>query len=154
MYHQRFKTTDDRFDEKYDRHPSGCWIWKTGADHEYPKFWVGGYIRASHFAWERANGRKLRPDELICHHCDTPRCVNPDHLFIGDVTANMRDRSRKGRGNHPAGELNGRARITRELADRIRKEYAGGLSQQKIADKYAIGQTTVSNVIRRVRWTE
>jgi hypothetical protein len=155
MYHQRFKSLEERLAEKYHVAPNGCWLWNTGKDEgfNYPKFWIGsGYVKASHLMWERANGRKLESGELVLHRCDTPRCVNPDHLFVGGYIDNMQDRRKKGRGNHPRGERNGRARITRAGAEKIRKLRTEGISQQAIADRLGISQATVSRVLRGVAW--
>ena len=154
MYHQRFKSADERFDEKYTIEPDGCWIWKTGLDSRHPDFrFDRGYVKASHFSWQRANECKLREGEQVLHTCDTPRCVNPEHLFIGDHKLNMEDKARKNRSHHPAGTSNGRAKITYRLADEIRAQYATGLiSQQKIADRLGLNQTTVSGIIRGVNW--
>lgn len=157
MYYQRRKTADQRFDEKYTIEPSGCWVWKTGAafKQRHPDFrFDGGYIKASHFSWQRAKG-KLSEGEQVLHTCDNPRCVNVDHLFIGDHLANMQDKARKGRSHRPRGERNGRARITRFVATEIRRLYAaGGISQQKLADRFGLAQPTVSQIIRNEVWRD
>jgi len=88
-----------------------CWLWtacalKTGH----------GQIRverktvlAHRLAWVMTNGSI--PDDLpcVCHRCDTPRCVRPDHLFVGTKSDNTADMVRKGRarGGGVCGDRNG-----------------------------------------------
>ena len=43
-------------------------------------------------------GRKLERHEFACHTCDTPACVNIDHLYLGDAKTNMQDKVSRGRG--------------------------------------------------------
>lgn len=152
MYHQRFKTTEQRFSEKYDVMENGCWQWH-GADKDYPKFWNGaGYVRCNRFSLEVKLGRPLAEGEQSLHTCDNPRCVNPEHLFVGNVVENMRDRSVKGRGNHPRGAANKKTKLTDEQAREIRRKYAGGKSQDSLAAEYGISQSTISSLVRRETW--
>jgi len=156
MYHQRFKSLEQRFSEKYKIEESGCWVWVSGEHRpqEHPKIWCdGGYRRASHLSWEMANEQNLLPGDQILHKCDNPRCVNPSHLFIGDHLVNMQDKARKGRAHRPLGALNGRAKLSAEAAEKIVEMYANsGVSQQAIADVFAISQQTVSRIIRGESW--
>lgn len=76
----------------------GCWEWLASVNHGgYGIFKFNGKTRIVHrIVWELENG--LIPDGLfLCHHCDTPRCVRPSHLFLGTAAENMQDAVRKGR---------------------------------------------------------
>ena len=153
VYHQRFKTTEARWAEKFSAPKRGCWEWRSGDSREYPKFWVGGrYVRASHYAFELAGGRVL-PGTCVCHRCDNPKCVRPDHLFLGTHDDNMTDKAKKRRAHRPKGSLNGRAKLGKLAADEIRERYAlGGVSQQSLANEFGVSQQIVSGVIRGIYW--
>lgn len=58
--------------------------------------------QAHRVSWELTNG-PIPPGLLICHKCDNPPCINPDHLFMGTQGDNMKDMMKKGRGPKPVG---------------------------------------------------
>lgn len=83
----------------------GCWLWVGGGDSAtgYGRIRSGGrgapQPLAHRVAWELTYGPI--PDGLwVLHHCDTPRCVRPDHLFLGDAQANVDDAVAKRRQSH------------------------------------------------------
>ena len=80
---------------------TGCWEWQ-GFKGRYGH----GQIRVKKIAilthrlsWKIHKGAIL-DDLLICHHCDNPPCVNPEHLFSGTVDDNKKDMDNKGRGKN------------------------------------------------------
>lgn len=84
-----------------------CWLWtRTKKFREYPaggvvpyygSFWSEGRSYIVHrLAYELTYGPIPKGLE-VCHRCDTPACFNPDHLFLGTHTDNMRDKVKKGR---------------------------------------------------------
>lgn len=102
-------------------------------------------VYAHRFVWESVKG-PIPEGMLVCHHCDNPPCVNPDHLFLGTQSDNMQDMARKGRSNK-------HRRLTPEIVADIRARYAaGGITQQALADEYGIVFQHVSQIVRGLRW--
>lgn len=76
-----------------------CWPWGGNLNaNGYGRIAFGGkkWI-ASRLMAEVKVGRGLAHEEFACHTCDNPRCVNPDHLFVGTAADNTRDMWVKGR---------------------------------------------------------
>ncbi|RLC89113.1 MAG: hypothetical protein DRJ03_00730 [Chloroflexi bacterium] len=87
---------------------NNCWNWRPApASGKYGLFAIVHnkiryHIRAHRAAWMLQHHCQIPPKLLICHHCDNPVCVNPDHLFSGTNADNPSDMSQKE--DHPRGE--------------------------------------------------
>lgn len=100
QYGISMKSVSERFMEKVRITEAGCWEWQGSIQKGYG-FWC--WKRAHRISWEMHRG----PIPLglhVCHKCDNPPCVNPDHLWLGTPRDNANDRDAKGRGRtyiHP-----------------------------------------------------
>jgi hypothetical protein len=80
---------------------TGCLLWLGSVCREgRGRVWKDGKggVLIHRVAYEEAVGgfdQRMK----VCHRCDTPSCVNPDHMFLATQKANIRDMFRKGRGN-------------------------------------------------------
>ena len=147
----------DRFTERcVPVTESGCWIWigslNTGG---YGSIRIAGRMKTAHrLSWEIHNGPIPPGDHQgatsVCHTCDEPSCVNPDHLFLGSHKQNMRDMARKKRGFRPIGELHPRSKLTEAEVLAIRK--SPGLHKD-IAAVFNVSRTTVGRIKSDERWS-
>jgi hypothetical protein len=97
----------------------------------------------------------IDPGELlVCHKCDNPCCINPDHLFLGTDKDNARDKARKGRCQMQAGEKNPRAIINKPLVLDIVYRIQAGHSNKRIAASLPIGHAQVSMIRLGKSWRE
>lgn len=98
---RRVRPLRERFEERIQPEPmSGCHLWTGSTNKCYGVVGKGGrsggMFQAHRLSWEFSNGPI--PDGLhVLHKCDTPACVNPDHLFLGTNGDNIRDAIAKGR---------------------------------------------------------
>ena len=129
----------------------GCWMISSHKrDH-------GGYAR-----FERNNKRWMIhrwiynkykgtiPDNLcVCHICDQPGCINPDHLFLGTHKDNMKDKINKNRSNHANGERINSSKLNVKNVKEIRVSTD---SIKDISYKYGITTVHVRDIKRRLYW--
>ncbi|WP_437230136.1 HNH endonuclease signature motif containing protein [Planctomicrobium sp. SH661] len=112
------RTVEERFWSKVDRSggKDACWLWTAYRNPKgYGQFaWASKTIILAHRAAWRITYGDIPIQSCICHFCDNPSCVNPNHLWIGSHMDNVRDRDAKGRRRPPSGEYNGQCKLTHE----------------------------------------
>ena len=77
---------------------NGCWEWTASKDNRgYGLFYPGNKKTLAHRYSAALAGMPIE-NQCVCHKCDNPKCVNPDHFFLGTREDNNKDRARKLRG--------------------------------------------------------
>ena len=144
----------EMFWQRVKKHgPDNCWEWTgTIENHGYARIGAGENRKLAHrLCWEIVYGPI--PDGMcVCHKCDNPGCVNPNHLFLGTQLENMQDREQKGR--TARGSANGKAKLNAEQVKEIRKRYqAGGITYKQLGLDYEVSKEAIQGIVKRRRWT-
>ena len=125
---------------------SGCWLWIGNTLTKR-----GGYgvftCRPDRLAWHLYRGG-VPANTHILHRCDNPLCVNPDHLFLGDQTTNMKDKCSKSRQDR--GESHGMAKLTSAAVLKIRSSDAPGA---ELARRYGVTHATICDIRAKRSWS-
>ena len=135
--------------------PQDCWEWKGYREGGYGRLKIAsGQILSHRMSWTLHRG-EIPAGLFVLHRCDNRPCGNPDHLFLGTLTENNKDRDAKGRHRPLYGEANGLAKLTMEIARNIRQEYSlGFVTQQVLADKHSVTQKAIYMIIHHQTWKE
>ena len=131
---------------------TGCWLWAGPADRlGYGRVHLAGFTLLAHRASYYAARGDL-PALDILHACDTPACVNPDHLRPGTHQENMDDRGRRGRSS--GGDLKGEdcpwSKIGPAQVRAIRSERRPA---RIAAPEYGISTVQFYRIKRKERWS-
>ena len=150
------KNIFERFIEKIEKSsdPEGCWNWKASLRGGYGQFKVAGKMVLSHrFSFELFKG-EIPAGLCVCHTCDNPACVNPNHLFLGTHAENMADKVKKNRQSRLKGTEHPQSKLSEEQVLQIRELYAtGNFSQRQLAKQFGVVQAQIYRIINRKKWT-
>ena len=145
--------TIHRFDEKWLEDPrTGCWEWQAFLDSDgYGTLRVGYKMMKAHRVSYALTFGPFDSALLVCHDCDNPSCVNPDHLFLGTNADNSADMTSKGR--QAKGEANGRSKLTEADIPAIMAQRATGATMRAIARDFGVSHFVISNITRGKSWS-
>lgn len=133
--------------------PSGCILWvggKRGRMGYGHITWRGRSYAAHRLAYEAFVG-PIPIKIHVLHKCDTPACVNPDHLFLGTHDDNMADKKNKGRASKRCGEDAPYVKLNKEAVSAIKSSPAKGVELAKI---YSVSSATISLIRAGKLWKE
>jgi hypothetical protein len=143
----------ERFWSKVDFSGDGCWPWLGyvnttgyGTVHHGDRV----MILAHRASWILANGA-IGEGLHVLHRCDTPACVNPNHLFIGTHADNMADMAHKGRGFGLPGRLNPNARYTEEQISELVRLVRDGWPTERAAKHIGVSFTQAHRLVKQAR---
>lgn len=134
---------------------NGCFIWTgwvSGKHDPYPVIQQNyKRILVHRLVWTIVKG-PIAENLCILHRCDTPRCINPDHLFIGTRGDNNKDRHAKGRGSNPSCDAHPRAGLTNEQVRIIKIRLANGESYLLLAKEFSVTGHVVHKIKTGKNW--
>ena len=153
-------TEEQRFWKKVRRGNSNkCWLWEGAviskkAGRDYGSFSRRlGNVLAHRFSYEISKG-SIPEGQFVLHSCDTPRCVNPKHLYLGTQKRNMRDAAARGKVDRAPFQRtkNPKSRFNSSIIMDIRQRFVAGESQRKLAEEYGTDQPYIYRVTQGQVW--
>jgi len=147
-YMVKDKSKKEIFLEKIEITPDNeCWNWMGSKNSwGYGRIAFKSTHQAAHrYAYDEFKGA-IPASMLVCHNCDNPGCVNPDHLFLGTPADNMADMSRKGR--HI-----GARKLNEDKVREIRALLKSELTHKAIAVKYGVGRSAIGAISTKQTWS-
>lgn len=154
-------TVSERLRLNSTRNSNGCLMWNhLTRSNPYGTISISGKTYKPHRVAYKEWVGPLAEEDVVCHHCDTPGCIEPTHLFKGTQEDNIRDMLEKGRykkGHTYQAENHVNAKLSRSIADEIRRRYL--LSDERVtlrslSIEYEVSITTVKEIVHNRRYQD
>ena len=133
-----------------------CWIWKGSTNKQgYGRLKFKRKIYGPHrLSYELYIG-KIKKGLCVCHKCDNPSCINPEHLFLGTLSDNMKDAYKKGRMVIPytPGEKHTSSILTdKKVIEILKMKKEQKITDKKLGEKFGVNRRTINNIIHNKTW--
>jgi len=94
---------------------------------------------------------------MVCHFCDNPSCINPEHLFLGNQKENVRDAIKKRRFTHfyKGGEEHPNVKLDWETIQWIRSNFkprSREYGTRALGRRFNVHSSTISRIVKSKRW--
>lgn len=143
---------EKRFWDKVKK-TEGCWLWSARKTKDgYGQIKIEGVAKLAHRISYLLNRGEISDGLLVCHSCDNPSCVRPDHLFLGTALDNTQDRIMKGRPGNVVSGVGREHKLTDVQIVEIREHLKRGSSQRCIAKQYGVSQPLISYIKNLKKW--
>ena len=156
-HNKRRRPLLERFWESVEKTET-CWLWSRATTHGYGAigegFHNGKVLLAHRVSWELHFG-PIPNGMFVCHHCDNPLCVRPDHLFLGTQADNIGDAKKKGRmavGANRNSYKSPRTKLSPDKVRWIKMERASGVPLTLLGRHLGVGTTTIWQVVQGKTW--
>lgn len=134
---------------------NGCVVWKgSKSKRGYGSVSVSGVsLKAHRVSYSWANSVDIPDGMHVCHACDNPSCVNPEHLWLGTPRENVFDMFKKGRYRIVNSKAHSGTRLSEDDVREIVRLKESGLGYKKIAKLYPVDRTSIVGIILGKTWT-
>lgn len=141
------RTPQQRLEEKVLKDPNHvdcCWVWSASLHPEgYGRFGMNGKTQKAHRASYEIYKGSIPDGYCVCHTCDNPACVNPNHLFLGTVAENNADKTRKGRAAK---------KLDADMVMEIKSKLTGGSSLNSLANLFDVSRAMIIKIKYNRSW--
>lgn len=132
-----------------------CWQWTAGVMKSggYGQFNINHKMWRTHRLSHILKHGPIADGMNVLHKCDNPRCVRPDHLFLGSYKDNMDDMTKKGRARHLSGNESPVAHLTEATVFQLKVAWAtGSFRKAELARMFDTDRSAVGKIIAGQLW--
>lgn len=130
-----------------------CWNWKGPLSKGYGRLaFEGKNYRVHRLSYITFIGQ-IPKNKIVCHTCDNPKCVNPEHLYAGTAKENTHDMVNRKRQNLLYGENHQNSKFTKENVLCIREIFQMGFPVFIMSKLFEIHPETIRAIVKRKTWS-
>lgn len=140
----------EKIKERTVKNENGCWIWTASKSKQgYGHISYNQKVHLAHRVSWILYRHEIGSDIKVCHFCDQPSCVNPEHLFLGTQKDNMSDAKKKGRLLHRKRRI---TKLTYDQVKEIRNLHSKGISIKQLQNKFLVSEGHIGKIINGTSW--